>query len=88
MDRREYIARARAVALHQAERITVGNSERIQILSDDHDLGGDSIVISEPTLMRYELRTLRTLAVTCALAGFDLTREEAGAIVNELCGLV
>ena len=72
MDRREYIARARAVALHQAERIIVGNYERIQILSDDHDLGGDSIVISEPT---------------CTLAGFDLTREEAGAIVNDLCGL-
>lgn len=88
MDRREYVAKAREVALHQAERITVGNSERIVILSDDRDMGGDSIVIAEPTLMRYELRTLRTLAVTAALAGFELTQEEAVAIVNDLCGLV
>ncbi len=88
MDRREYMTRARTVALRQAERITMGNSERIEILNDDRDMGGDSIMISEPTLMRYELRTLRTLAVTAALAGFDLTPDEARAIVNDLCGLV
>ena len=87
MDRREYVAKAREVALHQAAPHR-GNSERIVILSDDRDMGGDSIVIAEPTLMRYELRTLRTLAVTAALAEFELTQEEAVAIVNDLCGLV
>jgi hypothetical protein len=86
-NRREYVNTARNVAQRMAERITVGNAERIVILSDDRDMGGDSIVIADRALIRYEVRTLRTLAVTSVLAAYDLTEDEARVIVDELCGL-